>query len=248
MAEPARTAQPDGAPHRVALVTGGTGGLGAAVTRAFLDRGCAVAVTYRGEADAERLRAATPDAAERIFPLPADVTDAAQMERAVGEASAALGRVDYLVNLVGGWAGGTTVWETVPAAWDRTIALNLTSAFVCCRAVLPGMVAQGYGRIVNVSSRTAVRPSPGAAAYAVSKMGVITLTETLALEVRDRGDVTVNCVLPSVIDTPANRQSMATADFSRWVRPEQLAAVIAWLASDDASVINGAAIPVYGRA
>jgi NAD(P)-dependent dehydrogenase (short-subunit alcohol dehydrogenase family) len=233
---------------RVALITGGAGGLGAAVTCGFLDRGCAVAVTLRGEADAERLRAAAPDAGDRLLPLAADVTDVAQVDGAIRNVVATFGRLDYLVNLVGGWAGGTPVWETAEADWDRMMALNLKSAFVCCRAVLPGMIAQGYGRIVNVSSRTAVQPAPGVAAYAVSKMGVITLTETLALEVRDRGDVTVNCVLPSVIDTPANRQSMAAADFSRWVRAEQLAAVIAWLTSDDASVINGAAIPVYGRA
>ena len=234
-------------PSRVALVTGGTGGLGAAVIRAFLDRGCAVAVTYRGDAEIGALRAAIPAAGERLLPVKADLTDTDQVAQAVRQVVGNYSRIDYLVNLVGGWAGGKFVWETTDAEWERMLTLNLRTVFACCRAVVPQMIAQGFGRIVNVSTRTAVQPAPGAAAYAVSKRGVITLTETLALELRDH-DVTVNCVLPSVIDTPANRQSMAGADFSRWVRPEQLAAIIAWLTSDEATPISGAAIPVYGRA
>jgi NAD(P)-dependent dehydrogenase (short-subunit alcohol dehydrogenase family) len=235
--------------QRVALITGGTGGLGTAVTRTFLDRGCAAVVTYRRESEAERLRADVGGAG-RLLLVSADVTDTTAVEGVVREAVDAFGRLDYLVNLVGGWAGGKPVWETAGEEWDRTLALNLRSAFATCRAVIPQMIAQGYGRIVNVSSRTAVRPTPGAAAYAVSKMGVITLTETLALEVRHGGshDITVNCVLPSVIDTPANRRATPGADPAQWVRPEQLAAVIAWLTSPEAAPISGAALPVYGRA
>jgi NAD(P)-dependent dehydrogenase (short-subunit alcohol dehydrogenase family) len=241
---------PDSDPgaQRVALITGGTGGLGLAVIRAFLDRGCAAVVTYRRETDAERLRA-DMGAGDRLLLVRADVTDTAAVEVVVRESVGAFGRIDYLINLVGGWAGGKPVWETTGEEWDRTLALNLRSAFAACRAVVPQMIAQGYGRIVNVSSRTALQPSPGAAAYAVGKMGVITLTETLALELRDGGhDVTANCVLPSVIDTPDNRRAMPGADPARWVRPDQLAAVIAWLTSPDAAPISGAAIPVYGRA
>jgi NAD(P)-dependent dehydrogenase (short-subunit alcohol dehydrogenase family) len=237
-----------GAPH-VALVTGGTGGLGTAVTRTFLDRGCAVVVPYRVDAEAKRLQAdVSAVAAGQLLLVEADVTDTAQVEGVARRAVSTFGRVDYLANLVGGWAGGVPVWELAGGDWDRVLTLNLRTAFAACRAVLPQMIAQRYGRIVNVSSRTAVLPTPGAAAYAVGKMGVITLTQTLALEVREHGDITVNCVLPSVIDTPANRRAMPGADPTQWVRPEQLAAIIAWLTSDEAAPISGAAIPVYGRA
>ncbi len=233
---------------RVTLITGGTGALGTAVTRAFLEQGSAVVATYRAEPEAERLRAALGSTG-RLVLHQADVTSTAEVASLVERTLARHGRIDYLINLVGGWAGGTPVWETGDAEWEHMLAVNLRSTFVCCRAVLPHMLERGFGRIVNVASRTALQPSPGAAAYAVSKMGVITLTETLALELRQRdADVTANCVVPSVIDTEANRRAMPRAPFERWVRPEQLAAIIVWLTSADAAPINGAAIPVYGRA
>ncbi|HEU5317799.1 MAG TPA: SDR family NAD(P)-dependent oxidoreductase [Chloroflexota bacterium] len=232
---------------RVALITGATGGLGTAVLGAFLDRGCAVAATYRKDFEQGALTSAA--ASRPLLPLKADVTSTADMEAAVAATITRFGRLDYLINLVGAWAGGSPVWETSGDAWDRTIAVNLRSAFAASRAAIPHMLTQRYGRIVSVSSRTALQPSPGAAAYAVSKAGVITLTETLALELREHdADVTANCILPSVIDTPANRAAMPKADPARWVRPEQLAAIIAWLTSDDAAPISGAAIPIYGRA
>src|SRR6476660_5838857 len=137
--------------QRVAMITGGTGGVGATVTQSFLDRGCAVVVTYRADAEAERLRAGVP-AAARLLPAQADVTDTAQVAGVVRQAVAAFGRIDYLINLVGGWAGGPPLWETSDADWDRVLALNLRSAFACCHAVVPQMIAQGFGRIVNVSS------------------------------------------------------------------------------------------------
>lgn len=234
------------APQRVALITGGTGALGSAVTRTFLERGSAVAVTYRSEDDAERLRTDLSQAGPLLL-VQADLTGTAAADAAVRSAVARYGRIDHLVNLVGAWAGGKPLWETTPEEWDRMIGLNLRTAYAICRAAVPQMIAQHYGRIVNVSSRSAVQPSPGAAAYAVSKMGVVTLTETLALELRDHGDITANAILPSVIDTAANRRSMPGADPSRWVHPDQLAAIIAWLTSPEAAPISGAALPVYGR-
>ena len=235
------------APTRVTLITGATGGLGGAVLRAFLNRGCAVAATYRKEADAAELTSGA--GVHDVHPIRADVTRTADMEAAVAATVSHFGRLDYLVNLVGAWGGGAPVWETSGDDWDRMISVNLRSAFAACRAAIPPMLAQRYGRIVNVSSRTAVQPSPGAAAYAVSKAGVVTLTETIALELRQHDvDVTANCILPSVIDTPANRASMPDADPTRWVRPDQIAAIVVWLTSDDASPISGAALPVYGRA
>jgi NAD(P)-dependent dehydrogenase (short-subunit alcohol dehydrogenase family) len=234
-------------PQRVALITGGTGALGAAVIRAFLERGCAVSVTFRSETDAERLQTDWGQIGPLLL-VQADLTNTAAADTAVRRTVERFGRLDYLINLVGTWAGGKPLWETTPDEWDRMMSLNLRTAYSICHAAAPQMIAQQYGRIVNVSSRSALQPSPGAAAYAVSKMGVVTLTETLALEVRGRGDITANAVLPSVIDTSANRLSMPGADPSRWVHPDQLAAIIAWLTSSEASPISGAALPVYGRA
>ena len=231
----------------VALITGGTGGLGGAVTRAYLDQGCSVAVTYIIDAEAEQTQRTFPEIGELLFLDKVDVSDAVAVAKLVEAVLARQGRIDYLINLVGVWSGGPPVWETSDEDFERMLTMNLRTAFVCCRAVLPGMIERNFGRIVSISSRTARQVASGQAPYAIGKMGIITLTETLALELRDY-DINVNCVLPSVIDTPANRQAMPQADFSRWVRPRQLAAVITWLTSPDASAVTGAAIPVYGRA
>lgn len=230
----------------VALVTGGTGALGEAVVRAFLDRACRVVVTYRSESGAQRLRAAVGAAGDRLTLAQVDVTKRSDLDALVAGVVERAGSIDYLINSVGGWAGGTPVWQTDDATFDQMIDLNLRATFACCRAVLPAMMAKNFGRIVNVSSRAARQPSPGAAAYAAAKAGVISLTESLAAEVRVR-DVTVNAVLPGVIDTPANRAAMPHADHSQWVRPEAIAEVIAWLVSPAAAPVSGASIPVYGK-
>jgi NAD(P)-dependent dehydrogenase (short-subunit alcohol dehydrogenase family) len=232
---------------RVTLVTGGTGALGQAVTRAFLDDGSRVVATYVEDAEAGRVREALGDAAGRLLLERTDVTDGDAVADLVRRTTARWGRLDHLINLVGGFAGGQPLWETDEALWSRMLDLNLRSAVVCCRAALPGMVERNYGRVVTVSSRTAVRPGPGAAPYAVTKAAVLALTEALAEDVRPY-DVNVNCVLPSVLDTPANRRDMPGEDARRWVRPEQLARIIVWLTSPEADPLNGAAIPVYGRA
>ena len=231
---------------RVALVTGATGALGEAVTRALLDQGCAVAATHRSAPDAARLSSLA--AGRPLLPVQVDAANVPDMLSAVQQTIDAFERLDYLVALVGAWSGGAPVWETSAEQWDHMLAVNLRSAYTACNAALPMMVGAGYGRVILVSSRAAVQPSPGAAAYAAAKAGVVSLTETLAQEVRDLGDITVNCILPSVIDTPANRTSMPRADTARWVQPDQLASIITWLTSDAATPINGAAIPVYGRA
>jgi NAD(P)-dependent dehydrogenase (short-subunit alcohol dehydrogenase family) len=230
----------------VALVTGGTGALGTAVVRAFLAASCTVVATYRSERGVEELRAAAGTTADRLLLVQTDVTDRASLDPLVADVTARLGRIDYLINCVGGWAGGAPVWETSDDVFRRMVDLNLTAAFACCRAVLPGMVARNYGRIVNVASRSALQPSPGAAAYGAAKAALISLTESLALEAREY-DITVNAVVPGVIDTAANRASMPGAAVDRWVRPEAIAAVITWLVSPAATPISGAAIPVYGR-
>jgi NAD(P)-dependent dehydrogenase (short-subunit alcohol dehydrogenase family) len=217
------------------------------VTRAFLEGGVRVVATYVTEAEAARVRESLGDAGGRLKLERVDVTAGDAVAGLVGRTVAQWGSVDFLLNLVGGFAGGQPLWETDDALWTRMIDLNLRSTVVCCRAVLPGMIERNYGRVVNVSSRTAVRPGQGVAPYAVTKAAVLALTEALAEDVRPY-DVNVNCVLPSVIDTPANRRDLPDADPRRWVRPDQLARIMVWLTSPGADPINGAALPVYARA
>jgi len=150
-----------------------------------------------------------------------------------------------LLNTVGGWSGSRPVGETPLEEWDRMLALNLRSAFLLSRAVLSLILESGWGRIVHVSSKAAVAPRAKQAAYAVAKMGLITLTEVIAAEIKGSG-VTANVILPSIIDTPANRDAMPKADPRKWVEPARIAATMRFLCSDDAASINGARIPIYG--
>ena len=232
--------------ERTVLVTGGTGALGAAVTRRFLDAGHRVAVTWRSEADRDALAGDLHDFADRLLFVRADVTDPEAVTNAVEEVRSALGPVGVLAHLVGGWRGDERIDAHSIETWEGMLRLNLTSGFLCARAVLPGMLAENWGRIVLVSARTAVRPRAGDAAYAVAKAGVIVLAQTIAEETRGTG-VTANVVVPSIIDTPANRASMP-GDPARWVPPADVAEAIAFLASDPAGQIRGGSVPVYGSA
>jgi NAD(P)-dependent dehydrogenase (short-subunit alcohol dehydrogenase family) len=221
----------------VILITGANGGLGRAVVQAFLDTGASavfgVDAAWKGESVQD----------ERLHRIEADLLRDSECRRVVEQA----GPVDALVHLLGGFGGGQPVGETPDEVWDKMINLNLRAAFQMFRAVLPRMTKAGRGRIVAVSSRAAVEPMANFAAYSVSKAALITLVKTIALEVKDSG-VTANAVLPSIIDTPANRSTMPKADFSKWVKPESIARLLVWLASDAASDVTGAAIPIYGRA
>jgi NAD(P)-dependent dehydrogenase (short-subunit alcohol dehydrogenase family) len=219
----------------VALVTGASGGLGQAVVRAFLDAGARVATIQRADAE------------PGVFSLAADLTAAAQAAQAIFTVRAHFGRIDALVHLVGGFDGGVTVEQTTDGSWTRMFDLNVNSAFHVIRAVLPGMLASGRGRILAIGSRTAVEPAAAVAAYGASKAALVSLVRSVALEVRQRG-LTANIVLPSVIDTPGNRAAMPQADATKWVAPEAIARLLVWLASDAAADVNGAAIPIYGRA
>jgi NAD(P)-dependent dehydrogenase (short-subunit alcohol dehydrogenase family) len=231
---------------RKILITGGTGALGQAVTLAFLEAGARVFTTGRAEAEREALLAAAAAHRDRLTITPTDVTDEAQVAGWVARATAD-GPPDALVCLAGAFAGGKPVAETDLATWQHLLNLNLTSVFLCARAVAPLMAAQKRGKIVAVAARAGLHGTPNIAAYSVSKAGVITLVEALAEELKE-ANVQVNCVLPSTIDTPANRRAMPDADASRWVAPEEIAHVILFLASDDSNVVSGASVPVYGRA
>jgi NAD(P)-dependent dehydrogenase (short-subunit alcohol dehydrogenase family) len=221
------------------LVTGGTGGLGAAVTRAFLDDGWRVVVPWIVERELERV-----DEHARLELVRADLFDPDAVAEAVAAAGPSLRAV---VNLVGGFAIHDRVHETPIETFEEQLRLNLRPTYLVCAAALPVLLEAGGGAIVCVSSRAARQPFSGAAGYVVSKAAVLALVDALDAEYRqDR--VRVNAVLPSVIDTPLNRESMPDADFDTWVRPDELARVIRFLCSDDASVTSGAHLPVYGRA
>jgi NAD(P)-dependent dehydrogenase (short-subunit alcohol dehydrogenase family) len=221
------------------LVTGGTGGLGAAVTQAFLDGGWRVVVPWIAERELERVQAH-----DRLELVRADLFDPDAVAAAVQAAGPSLRAA---VNLVGGFAIHDRVHETPIETFEEQLRLNLRPTYLVCAAALPVLLAAGGGAIVCVSSRAARQPFPGAAGYVVSKAAVLALVDALDAEYR-KDRIRVNAVLPSVIDTPANRSSMPDADFDTWVAPEEIARVIGFLCSDDASVTSGAHLPVYGRA
>lgn len=230
----------------VAIITGGAGALGRDTVRVFLDEGAQVAACDMVEIPMDEM-GLSPDARHRCMPVRYDVTTARGAADLAAHALRQFGRVDALVNIVGGWRGGVPLQETPVEEWEGMLTLNLTSAFLCCRAVLPHMLERKSGHIVNISSRTAVVPAPRQVAYNAAKAGVIALTQTLAEEVKASG-ITVNCVLPSILDTEANRKAFPKADYQKWVKPVDLARVLAFLVSDGSSQLTGAAIPVYGKA
>lgn len=232
---------------KVALVAGGTGALGREIALAFLTAGARVAVTYRRREEFDGLlAAAAPADATRLAGIATDVTDTEAAAAVVEETIAEHSRLDILVNAVGGYAGGKNVWEEEPATYERMMALNLQSGFTLARAVLPVMIRQNRGWIVNVASRAGYGHSPGAALYAASKAGALAFFDSLADEVKPYA-INVNSVVPSIFDTPANRRAMPTADPARWPKPQEIARVVLFLCSGEARVIHGAAIPVYGR-
>ena len=234
---------------RVALIAGGTGGLGEPVTRAFLGAGATVIVSSSSERHdlAARLESESGVPTGRLSALKADATQEEQVERLVQIVLDRYGRLDIAVNLIGGWSAGQPVTETPVDTWDTMLNLNLRTAVLIGKYAARPMVRQQWGRIIHTSSRAARSGRRNAAAYAVAKNAVVALTEIQAEELRD-DNVTVNAILPSIIDTPANRHGMPDADFTRWPKADDIARILLFLASDDAQLISGAAIPVYGRA
>lgn len=230
--------------NQVVLITGGTGGLGRSVTLAFLKEGASVVVTYQRPDEFENLRR-TAASGLSLEGRQLDVTDPSAVSSSVEELLAKHGKLDVLVNTVGGYAGGLKLWETDPKVFDRMIALNLRSGYVLSRAVVPAMLKTGRGAILNVVAKAAVDHAAGVSAYAASKAAAQAMTDSLAADLKGSG-VRVNSILPSIIDTEVNRKAMPGADFSKWPKPEDIARVILFLCSDDAKVIHGASVPVYG--
>jgi NAD(P)-dependent dehydrogenase (short-subunit alcohol dehydrogenase family) len=229
---------------KVALITGGTGALGRAVSAAFVAAGAHIVVTYVADQELPSFEAAVPKERREIAQV--ELTNRAAIDALVARIVTTHGHLDALLNLAGGFAAGS-VTETKERELDRLFAMNVKTAFLCTQAVLPAMIRQRRGRIVNVTSRPALVGGAGVSAYAITKAGVAALTRAAADEVREHG-VTVNAIAPSTIDTPANRAAMPNVDPACWVKPEEIAATLVFLASDAAAATSGAIIPVYARA
>lgn len=224
------------------LLTGGTGGLGLGVTPTVLAEGGDVTIPYTSLQNVERLKQILPPADfSRIRFVPANLSEEASVEQLIND----MGKVDVLIHLVGGFSMGKT-HEYSFDAWKKDFDLNLNTTFLVCKHSLEKMLENGYGRIVTVGSRGAEQPVGQLAAYCAAKAGVVALTKAIADETKGT-DITANCVLPSVIDTPSNRSAMGAENASKWVKPESLAEVICFLASAAAKDIRGATIPVYGN-
>jgi NAD(P)-dependent dehydrogenase (short-subunit alcohol dehydrogenase family) len=223
---------------KVVLVTGANGGLGANVTQAFLDAGATVIGTSR--------KIQQSDFSSPSFTaLPAQISSRDGAKLLVDQAVARFGKLDVLAHTVGGFAGGQLVADTNDDTFQRMLDMNLNSVFHMLRATIPALRQTGHGRIIAIGSRQALEPGAGVGAYGASKAAMVSLIKTVALENKDAG-LTANVILPGTMDTPANRQSIPNADFSKWVRPSTVANLITWLAGDAGKDINGAVIPVYG--
>ena len=230
---------------RVVVVAGGTGGLGRAVSLAFLGEGANVVVTYRKQEELAALTTAAGANDGRLDGHEVDVTDEAAVLRLIESVLERHGRVDALVNAVGSYSGGKKLWEQDAKTLDRMLDLNLRSGYTLLRVVVPTMLAQGHGAIVNVAGRAALDHAAGIGAYAASKAAALAMMESLDADLKATG-VRVNSILPGVIDTDANRKAMPKADFGKWSKPQDIARVVLFLCSEDSRVIRGAAVPVYG--
>ena len=223
--------------NQTVVVTGTSGNLGGTVARAFAARDANVVLVAR------HVDAMAGVRLERQLAVAADLVQQADAERVAAETMTRFGRIDVLCNIAGGFRMGAPVHETTDEIWNLLLDLNVVTMLNMVRAIVPRMLAQGGGRIVNVAANAALRGTAGMGAYCATKSAVIRLTESMAAELRER-NVNVNCVLPTTLDTPENRAAMPKADASRWVRPDDLAQTIVFLASPGARAIHGAALPV----
>jgi NAD(P)-dependent dehydrogenase (short-subunit alcohol dehydrogenase family) len=230
---------------KIVLVAGGTGGLGRAATLAFLEENHKVAVTYQNPEAWKALQSATGANKLRLEGFNVDVTNETAVNELIANLVQQHTRLDVLVNAVGVYAGGIKLWELEPQILEKMLALNLRSGFLLARAAVPAMLKQSSGAIVNVAAKAAFDHAAGASAYAASKAAALAMMDSLAADLKGTG-VRVNSILPSIIDTEANRKAMPGSNFAKWPKPDDIARVILFLCSDDAKVIHGAAIPVYG--
>jgi NAD(P)-dependent dehydrogenase (short-subunit alcohol dehydrogenase family) len=227
---------------KVVLITGGTGALGRAVAQAFGTSNATTVVTYIIDGEREDVKAKIKTIAELVK---VDITKEDQAKKLVSHVINTYDRIDVLVNVVGGYLGGKAVAELDETEWDKMMNMNLKSAFLVSKHVIPLMVSAKHGKMVHISSRTGLKSDGYDSAYSASKSGLIRLVESISEEVKEH-NINVNCILPSTIDTEANRNAMPNSDYSKWVKTGDLADLVLFLCSEEAKVINGAAIPAYG--
>ena len=223
---------------KIVFITGAKGGLGSFVTRRFLAAGATVVGTSRSISKEDFPQ-------PNFIPLAVDFTQAAAVHDAIASVIGRFGKLDVLVHVLGGFAGGQTVARTDDATWEQMRDLNLTSAFYVLRAAIPHLRKSGTGRIIAIGSLTALAPHSRLGAYVTFKAALSTLVQTVALENKDAG-LTANVVLPGTMDTPANRKSMPDADFSKWVQPGDVADLVLWIADERSAHVTGIAIPIDG--
>ncbi|MBL4868014.1 MAG: SDR family NAD(P)-dependent oxidoreductase [Pseudomonadales bacterium] len=230
--------------NKVVIVTGAAGALGRAVTEHFLSRDASVACLDYSE---DLLTGAFPDskAKSKLFTIVADLNQRTSCKEAIATIKNQFGQIDILANIAGGFMMGDPVHATNDETWDFLFNLNTRSIVYTSSEVVPIMLEQGAGKIVNIAARAAVAGAKNMGAYTASKAAVMRLTESMALELREQ-NINVNCILPGTIDTERNRSDMPNADYSKWVPTSDLANVIGFLCSEESSAVNGAGIPVYG--
>jgi NAD(P)-dependent dehydrogenase (short-subunit alcohol dehydrogenase family) len=235
---------------KVVLIAGGTGGLGHAVSLAFVEAGARVIVTFQRPGDLDELKKAASTKlvateGSSLEGYAVDVADEAAVAKLIDGIVERHGRLDCLVNAVGGYAGGVKLWEMEAKVFEQQLTLNLRVGFVLAKVAARTMVKQGNGAIVNVASKAAVDHAAGASAYAASKSAAVAMIDCLAEDLKGTG-VRANSIMPSIIDTAANRKAMPKADYTKWPKPEEIARVILFLCSDQAKLIQGVSVPVYG--
>ena len=230
--------------NRIVLVTGGTGALGRAITKAFIASNATVISSYVSDREVDQLEAQIKSV---VHLIKADIGKEEEVKKLVSSILVKYGQIHILVNVVGGYIGGKSVAELDEKEWDLMMNMNLKSAFLISKNVIPQMISSKNGKIVHVSSRTGLKSSGYDSAYAASKSGLIRLVESLSDEVKEL-NINVNCIMPSTIDTEANRIAMPNADHSRWVKPLDLANIVLFLCSEEGKAITGAAVPTYGLA
>ncbi len=230
---------------KTAIITGGTGALGSVVVKKFFDAGANIAIPYHSESSTKSLPKNVLEASDRLLLMQTDLSSHTQVGEFVEYVVRDFGSVHFLANIAGGYAGGTAIADVSLDEWESMMTMNLKTAFLMCREVLKPMTLQKSGRIVNIAAMPGLTSGAKKGPYAISKRAVITLTETIADELKGSG-ITANAIAPSVILTEANRHSMPNSDFGKWVTPEEIADLILFLCSDGARSMSGNVVKMFG--
>ena len=231
--------------EKVVLITGGTGALGQTISLDFLKMGANVIVTYVNDNEIKSFESKLGNFMKKVMLIKVNLMNEEEVEKLVSDIINANNKIDVLVNTVGGYRAGQPITQITEKDWDLMMNLNLKTAFLISKHVVKEMEKQGKGKVIHVAARSGLKGSGNDAAYVASKSGILRLVESLSEEVKNNS-INVNCILPSIIDSDTNRQSMSDEDFSKWVTPSEISKVILFLASEESNSINGASIPIYG--